>query len=37
MHYVTCRSHQMEKHKFGITCPSTLFMEFIPLPPELEK
>jgi hypothetical protein len=31
MHYVTCRSHQMQKHKFGVTCPGVLFVEFIPV------
>jgi hypothetical protein len=27
MHYVTCCSHRMQKHKFSITCPDALFME----------
>jgi hypothetical protein len=27
MHYVTRRSHWMEKHKFGVTCPDVLFVE----------
>jgi hypothetical protein len=31
------RSHQMHKCKFGITCPSVLFMETAPSPPEHEK
>jgi hypothetical protein len=26
MHYVTRRSHQMQKHKFGITCLTSLLM-----------
>jgi hypothetical protein len=37
MHYVTHRSHRRQKHKFGITCPRTLFMEAAPGPPEHEK
>jgi hypothetical protein len=37
MHYVTHRSHQRQKHMFGVTCPSALFVEFIPVPPEHEK
>jgi hypothetical protein len=37
MHYVTRRSHRMKKHKFGVTCPHTLFMENTPCPPEHEK
>jgi hypothetical protein len=27
MHYVTRRSHKMQKHKFSVMCPSALFME----------
>jgi hypothetical protein len=27
MRYVTHRSQRMQKHKFGVTCPGTLFME----------
>jgi hypothetical protein len=34
MHYVTRRSQQMPKHKFGITFPSALFMEIALGPPE---
>jgi hypothetical protein len=34
---MTRRSHRMEKHKFGITCPSTLFVETVPVAPEHEK
>jgi hypothetical protein len=36
-HYVTCRSHQMQKHKFSVTCPRALFLESVPVPPEHEK
>jgi hypothetical protein len=27
----------MRKHKFGITCPEALFVESVPVLPELEK
>jgi hypothetical protein len=37
MHYMTHRSHRMQKHKFGVTCSSTLFMKTAPGPPEHEK
>jgi hypothetical protein len=37
MHYVTSRYHQMQKHKFGITCPGAFLMESVPVPPEQEK
>jgi hypothetical protein len=37
MHYVTHRSHQMRKQKFGITSPEALFVKSEPAPPELEK
>jgi hypothetical protein len=37
MHYVILRSHHMQKHKFGITCPGTLFMETAPGPLKHEK
>jgi hypothetical protein len=37
MHYVTHRSNQMQKHKFGDTCPDALFMETALSPPEHEK
>jgi hypothetical protein len=37
MHYVTRISHQIQKHKFGITCPSSLFVESVPVPPKHEK
>jgi hypothetical protein len=26
MHYVTRRSHRMQKHKFGVTCSGALFV-----------
>jgi hypothetical protein len=26
-HYVTRRSHWMQKHKFGVTCPGTFFWD----------
>jgi hypothetical protein len=31
MHYVTRRSHQMQKNKFSVTCPGTLFVESLPV------
>jgi hypothetical protein len=34
---VTHRSHQMQKHKFGVTCPNTPFRETASDPPEHEK
>jgi hypothetical protein len=37
MHYLTRRSHQMQKHKFSVMCPSTLFVESVPIRPEREK
>jgi hypothetical protein len=37
MHYMTRRSHQMQKHKFGLTCPAALFVESEPVPPENDK
>jgi hypothetical protein len=37
MHYVTRRSHRMQKHNFGITCPIALFMESALGPPKHEK
>jgi hypothetical protein len=30
MHYVTRRSHQMQKHKFSVMCPATLFIKTAP-------
>jgi hypothetical protein len=37
MHYLTHISHCMQKHKFGVTCPTALFMETALGPPEQEK
>jgi hypothetical protein len=37
MHYMNHRSHRMQKHKFGATCPSALFMESVLVPLEHEK
>jgi hypothetical protein len=37
MLYVTRISHQMQRHKFNISCPDTLFMEMAAVPPEHEK
>jgi hypothetical protein len=37
MHYVTRRSHGMQKHKLSVTCPSMLFMETAPGSHEHEK
>jgi hypothetical protein len=37
MHYVTRRSHLMQKHKFGVTCSGTLFVKSVPVPHEHEK
>jgi hypothetical protein len=31
------RSHQMQKHKFGVTCSDALFVESAPAPPKHEK
>jgi hypothetical protein len=33
----TSRSQQMQKHKFGVTCPNAPFIESIPVPTEHEK
>jgi hypothetical protein len=30
-------THRMQKHKFGVTCPSALFVESVLVPPEHEK
>jgi hypothetical protein len=30
MHYVACRFHQMQKHKFDIMDPDALFMKTAP-------
>jgi hypothetical protein len=37
MHYVTCRSHRMQKHKFGVTCPGALFVISVPVPLQHEN
>jgi hypothetical protein len=37
MQYVIHRSHRMQIHKLGLTCPSALFMETTLGPPEQEK
>jgi uncharacterized membrane protein YsdA (DUF1294 family) len=34
---VTCRSHRMQKQKFNVTCPTTIFVESVPVSPEHEK
>jgi hypothetical protein len=34
---MTRRFHQIEKHKFGVMCPSVLILETIPAPPEHAK
>jgi hypothetical protein len=37
MPYMTRRSHQMQKHKFGITYPGEFFVKSVPVPPEHKK
>jgi hypothetical protein len=37
VHYVSCRSHRMEKLNFGVTCPGALFVISLPVPPNHEK
>jgi hypothetical protein len=37
MHYVTRRSHWIQKHKFNVMCPGALFLETALGPPEHEK
>jgi hypothetical protein len=37
MHYVTHRSHRIQKYMFGIMFPNTLIMETAPGPFEHEK
>jgi hypothetical protein len=32
MYYVTRISHQMQKHKFGVTCLDVPFLELVPVP-----
>jgi hypothetical protein len=36
MLYVNHRSHRMQKHKFGVTCPSSVFVESVSVPLEHE-
>jgi hypothetical protein len=37
MHYVNRISDQLQKHKFIVMCPSTLFVESVTVLPEHEK
>jgi hypothetical protein len=37
LHYVNCRSHQMQKHRFSVTCPGARFVETALGPTEYEK
>jgi hypothetical protein len=37
MHYVTHRSHQMQKNKFNISCPGAFFVQSVRVPPEHGK
>jgi hypothetical protein len=37
MHYMIHRSHHMQKHKFGVTCPDALFAKTATGPPKYEK
>jgi hypothetical protein len=37
MHYVTRRSHGMQKHRFDVMCLDMFLVESIPVPPEYEK
>jgi hypothetical protein len=37
MHYVTHRSHRMQKQKFGVTCPDMIFVESVLVLPEPKK
>jgi hypothetical protein len=37
MHYATQKSHWMQNHKFGVTCPGTVFVETASVPPKHEK
>jgi hypothetical protein len=34
MHYVTHRSHRMQKHKLRVTCPDVVFVESVSVPTE---
>jgi hypothetical protein len=37
MNYVTRISHWMQKHKFGVMCLDTLFLESVLFPPKNKK
>jgi hypothetical protein len=37
MHYVTHRTHRMQKQMFGVTCPSALYVESVPVLLENKK
>jgi hypothetical protein len=37
MHYVTLRSHRLQKRKVEVTCPGVLFKETALGPPDNEK
>jgi hypothetical protein len=37
MHYVSRISYQTQKHKFGVMCLDTLFLETVPVLLEQEK
>jgi hypothetical protein len=37
MHYVACRSYQMQKHKFSVMYHGALFVESVSVPPEQQK
>jgi hypothetical protein len=37
MHYVTSRSHRMQKHMFGVTCPNALLVKSILEPPSMKN
>jgi hypothetical protein len=37
VHYVTRKSHWMQKHMFGVMCRGALFMEITLDPPEHKK
>jgi hypothetical protein len=37
MHYMTHRSHWMQNHKFRVTCPDALFVEFVPVSSEPKR
>jgi hypothetical protein len=37
MHNVTRRSHQMQKHMFGVRCPGAIFVVSVPVSHRQEK